>query len=103
MNKKFKVLLTNPIHSDCHQDLANVCDVVVAPNTKAETLKELIADCDGLIVRCQLPQDIFDGAKKLRAVVRHGVGLDFIPVEALSPDSRLRIGSCPGNPCKDLL
>lgn len=81
LSKKFKVLLTNPIHPDCHQELIKECDVVVAPDIRSETLKGLISDCDGLIVRCQLPQDIFDNAQKLKAVVRHGVGLDFIPVD----------------------
>lgn len=81
MSKRFKVLLTNPIHPECHEALTNECDVVVAPDVKPETLKRLIPDCDGLIVRCQLPQDIFDDAPQLKAVVRHGVGLDFIPVD----------------------
>ena len=92
MSKKFKVLLTNPIHPDYHQALAGECEVVVAPDTKPETLKGLITNCDGLIVRCLLPQDIFEGAKQLKAVVRHGVGLDFIPVKERS---RLQIYPVP--------
>jgi D-3-phosphoglycerate dehydrogenase len=72
------------------------CDVVVAPDIKSETLKGLISDCDGLIVRCQLPQDIFDGAKKLKAVVRHGVGLDFIPVDAATK-KRIPVANLPGS------
>lgn len=72
------------------------CDVVVAPDIKSETLKSLISDCDGLIVRCQLPQDIFDGAKQLKAVVRHGVGLDFIPVDAATK-KRIPVANLPGS------
>lgn len=96
MSKKFKVLLTSPIHPDCHLALANECDVVVAPDTKPETLKGLISDCDGLIVRCQLPQDIFDGARQLKAVVRHGVGLDFIPVDAATKKG-IPVANLPGS------
>jgi D-3-phosphoglycerate dehydrogenase len=72
------------------------CDVVVAPDIKSETLKSLISDCDGLIVRCQLPQDIFDGAKQLKAVVRHGVGLDFIPVD-VATKKRIPVANLPGS------
>lgn len=96
MSKKFKVLLTNPIHPECNQALMEECDVVVAPDIKSETLKSLISDCDGLIVRCQLPQDIFDGAKQLKAVVRHGVGLDFIPVDAATK-KRIPVANLPGS------
>lgn len=96
MSKKFKVLLTNPIHPDCHLTLANECDVVVAPDTNPETLKGLISDCDGLIVRCQLPQDIFDVARQLKAVVRHGVGLDFIPVDAATKKG-IPVANLPGS------
>ena len=96
MSKKFKVLLTNPIHPEFNQTLMEECDVVVAPDIKPETLKGLISDCDGLIVRCQLPQDIFDEAKQLKAVVRHGVGLDFIPVDAAT-QKRIPVANLPGS------
>ncbi|OWS71332.1 hydroxyacid dehydrogenase [Polynucleobacter aenigmaticus] len=96
MNKRFKVLLTNPIYPEFHQMLSEDCDVIVAPDTKPETLKGLISDCDGLIVRCQLPQDIFDGAHQLKAVVRHGVGLDFIPVD-VATQKGIPIANLPGS------
>lgn len=96
MNNRFKVLLTNPIHPDCHQVLAKECDVVVAPDIKPETLKSLIPGCDGLIVRCQLPQDIFNEASQLKAVVRHGVGLDFIPVDAATKKG-IPVANLPGS------
>ena len=96
MSKRFKVLLTNPIYPDCHQALIKECEVVVAPDIKPETLKGLISDCDGLIVRCQLPQDIFDNAQQLKAVVRHGVGLDFIPVDAATKKG-IPVANLPGS------
>ena len=76
--------------------LSEDCDIIVAPDTKPETLKGLISDCDGLIVRCQLPQDIFDGAHRLKAVVRHGVGLDFIPVDAATQKG-IPVANLPGS------
>jgi D-3-phosphoglycerate dehydrogenase len=89
-------LLTNPIHPLYHEELAKECDVVVAPDTKPETLKSLISDCDGLMVRCQLPQDIFEEAPLMKAVVRHGVGLDFIPVDAATKRG-IPVANLPGS------
>ena len=96
MSKIFKVLLTNPIHPECQQALMRECDVVLAPDIKPETLKGLISDCDGLIVRCQLPQDIFADALQLKAVVRHGVGLDFIPVDTATQKG-IPVANLPGS------
>lgn len=96
MSKRFKVLLTNPIHPLYHEELAKECDVIVAPDTKPETLKALISDCDGLMVRCQLPQDIFEEAPLMKAVVRHGVGLDFIPVDAATKKG-IPVANLPGS------
>lgn len=96
MNKRFKVLLTNSIHPSYHEELLKECDVIVAPDTKPETLKNLILDCDGLIVRCQLPSDMFENSPNLKAVVRHGVGLDFIPVEAATKKG-IPVANLPGS------
>lgn len=78
---KPRVLLTNPIHPEAMPTLQAEAEVVVAPDTGPDTLRRLAARADGLIVRAQLPADIFDHAPSLRAVVRHGVGLDMIPMD----------------------
>ncbi|MEY3865879.1 MAG: hypothetical protein RL234_1370, partial [Pseudomonadota bacterium] len=96
MSKRFKVLLTNPIHPLYHEELSKECDVIVSPDIKPDTLKGLISGCDGLIVRCQLPDDIFDNAAHLKAVVRHGVGLDFIPVAAATKKG-IPVANLPGS------
>ena len=88
--------MTNSIFPASQRKLEEFCDVVIAPDTKAETLKMLIKDCDGLIVRCQLPDDIFEGADNLKAVVRHGVGLDFIPVIAAT-GKKIPVANLPGS------
>lgn len=79
---RFRVLATTPLHPDAEALLRAECDYAAAPDIKPETLKREAANADALIVRIKLPDDIFDGATRLRACIRHGVGLDFIPVEA---------------------
>lgn len=80
--KRPTVLLTNAIHADGMAILEPVADVVVAEDTAAETLRAAARDVDGIIVRAQLPDDIVDHGQRLKGIVRHGVGLDFIPVAA---------------------
>nr|WP_205600954.1 NAD(P)-dependent oxidoreductase [Halomonas socia] len=76
------ILLTNPLHEDAEALLAPYATLVTAPDTQPETLRSLVADAHGIVVRAQLPEDIMDHAPHLKGIVRHGVGLDFIPVEA---------------------
>jgi D-3-phosphoglycerate dehydrogenase len=76
------VLLTNPIHAQAQQTLAAFADVVVAPDNQPSTLRKLVTACDALMVRCHLPSDIFEAAPRLKYVIRHGVGLDMVPVQA---------------------
>lgn len=80
------VLLTDPIVPEAHARLTADVDVELLPpglvgSESDEALRERIAQVDGLIVRRQLPDDLFDRRHHLRAVVRHGVGVDFIPVD----------------------
>ncbi len=96
MNAKPKVLLTNPIHPSLAPVLARHCEVVLAPDAGAATLTGLVGDADALVVRAQLPPTLFDHAPKLRAVVRHGVGLDMIPVEAATAKG-IPVANLPGS------
>jgi D-3-phosphoglycerate dehydrogenase / 2-oxoglutarate reductase len=82
MSTKPIVLLTNPIHPDGAAILSPHALLLTAPDTKAETLRSHVTDVAGIIVRAKLPNDIVDHAPKLKGIVRHGVGLDFIPVKA---------------------
>ncbi len=90
------VLLTDVIHPAMRSVLDEACDVVAAPDASAVTLRSLIRGADGLIVRNKLPDDIFDDAPRLRAVVRHGVGLDLIPVAAATARS-IPVANLPGS------
>ncbi|WP_084166394.1 NAD(P)-dependent oxidoreductase [Stutzerimonas azotifigens] len=74
------VLLTNAIHEEAEALLAPHAKLVTAPDTQPNTLRALVGNAHGIVVRAQLPEDILDYAPLLKGIVRHGVGLDFIPV-----------------------
>jgi D-3-phosphoglycerate dehydrogenase len=96
LSAKPRVVLTNPIHPQLLPVLEQQCEVVLAPDTRPETLARLVADAEGLVVRAQLAPTVFDHAPKLRAVVRHGVGLDMIPVEAATARG-IPVANLPGS------
>ena len=96
MSAKPIVVLTNPIHPQLMPSLEKQCEVVLAPDTKPETLARLMPEAEGLVVRAQLAPSLFDHAPKLRAVVRHGVGLDMIPVDAATARG-IPVANLPGS------
>lgn len=90
-----KVLLTNPIHPEHQARLAQTVDVVVAPDVKPQTIARLISGCHGLMVRGHLADDVFEYAPNLKYVVRHGVGLDMIPMRAAA-EKGIVVANLPG-------
>lgn len=90
-----KVLLTNTIGREGVDILQSMADVVVAPDVKAQTLLDCARDADAILVRANLPPNIFDVTTRLRGVVRYAVGLDMIPVEAATAKA-IPVANMPG-------
>ena len=66
-----KVLLTNPIGREGVEMLQPIADIVVAPDNRAETLLDCARDADAILVRANLPPNIFEVTTRLRGVVRY--------------------------------
>ena len=62
--------------------LETLGDCRVASNYDADTLAEEGVDADIIIVRAPLPEALFARQTRLKAAIRHGTGLDMIPMEA---------------------
>src|SRR6201989_1516937 len=90
------VLLTNPMHPDGEAILSPHVRLVTAPDARPDTLRKWAANADGIIVRAKLPDDIVDHAPRLKGIVRHGVGLDFIPVAAATARG-IAVANLPGS------
>ena len=76
------VLLTNPIDPAGMALLGPHVEVRTASAIDHDTLRREAADADVIIVRAFLPPDLIAHAPRLSGCVRHGVGVDLIPVEA---------------------
>lgn len=75
------VYSTHHLHPEAAELLAKT-DLRIASALDAETLTRESRDADVIIVRAPLPPEIFSGQHHIRAAIRHGAGLDMIPVEA---------------------
>ncbi|MET2830195.1 hydroxyacid dehydrogenase [Mesorhizobium shangrilense] len=77
-----RILSTHPLHPHASAMLAGAGQLVIASALDAGTLTSEAKDADIVIVRAHLPPQLFESAWKLRAAIRHGAGLDMIPMEA---------------------
>ncbi|MEP9353478.1 hydroxyacid dehydrogenase [Xanthobacter sp. KR7-65] len=90
------VFTTNALHADGAALLEPHAELVVGPDTSDDTLRRLTRSADAVIVRAKLPDDVFEGAERVKGVVRHGVGLDFIPVVAATAHG-IPVANLPGS------
>jgi D-3-phosphoglycerate dehydrogenase len=75
--------------------LGHAATLKVATALDAATLAREGHPCDIVIVRAPLPPALFEQATRLRAAIRHGAGLDMIPIEAATQAGVL-VANVPG-------
>ena len=76
------VLCTAPMDPAGCSLLEPVADIVAPGDPGPESLARLLPQADYLVVRTFLPPDLLDRDHQLRAIVRHGAGLDMIPMRS---------------------
>ena len=95
---KPKILLTDDeVHLEgVMPDLSAEADVIRSENNREETLKKAAEDVDIVIVSCftKISAGFLDNAKKLKAVIKYGVGVDNIDLSAATRNGILVV-NCP--------
>jgi D-3-phosphoglycerate dehydrogenase len=95
---KPKVLRTNTeveIGKKALNDLRKVADVVTSSSNNEETLTREAEDVDLIIVsHARITARIIESARKLKGIVKHGVGVDNIDLEAATKNGILVV-NCP--------
>ncbi|WP_171054168.1 NAD(P)-dependent oxidoreductase [Arenibacterium halophilum] len=89
------ILLTDPIDPTEARRLEAVAQVRLLGAEGVGPLAEEMSMADIVIVRRKIPAEDVVGANRLRALIRHGVGLDFIPVETASANG-IAVTNTPG-------
>lgn len=78
------VLLTDPIDAGALVPLEGVASIVQLGEPGWEDIVRSVRRATIVVVRRQIPEEALADARHLRALIRNGVGLDFIPVDAAS-------------------
>lgn len=89
------ILSTNVLHPQVAARLATLGNLRFASAYDPDTLLREGLDADLIIVRAPLPPALFERAPRLRAAIRHGAGLDMIPMDAATKAGVL-VANTPG-------
>jgi len=89
------VLSTHRLHPRAAQMIEAVASFKVAVSLVPADLVAGGPHRDILIVRAPLPPELFASASRLRAAIRHGAGVDMIPLEAATAAGVL-VANVPG-------
>lgn len=89
------VLSTHALHPEANRIIGAEADLEVATSLAPDQLSDAARDADVIIVRAPLPAELFSRATRLRAAIRHGAGVDMIPLEAASAAGVL-VANTPG-------
>jgi D-3-phosphoglycerate dehydrogenase len=86
---------THALHPRAAKLLDGAAELRIASALDGTTLVKESRDVDAVIVRAVLPPEMFAGTHSIRAAIRHGAGLDMIPVEAATAAGVL-VANLPG-------
>ena len=75
------VLATHPIHAEAMSMIRSVAELRILSTASEAGLLREVSEADALLVRMPISADAIRAGKRLRVVARHGVGLDYIPVD----------------------
>ena len=89
------IFSTHALHPDVTARLMAAANYRVASAPTAAAIMAEGLDADVVIVRAPIPPEYFAAAPNLRAAVRHGAGLDMIPMQAAT-DAGVLVTNVPG-------
>jgi hypothetical protein len=89
------VVLTNPIDAAMQAELERHARVLLLTEPSADAIRAAVAQADAVIVRAPLPDDVFTHGPYLVGAVRHGAGVDMIPVDAATA-AGVAVANVPG-------
>jgi D-3-phosphoglycerate dehydrogenase len=89
------VLSTHPLHPDASARLTEHAELRIAPSLMPAELIGAAMDADVVIVRAPLPPALFASAPHLRAAIRHGAGVDMIPLPEAT-EAGVLVANLPG-------
>ena len=95
MPERTRIVSTHVLHPRAQSMLDGAGDLVVATALDTDTLVRECRDADVVIVRAPMPPELFAAQRRLKMTVRHGAGLDWIPMEAAT-EAGVLVANVPG-------
>lgn len=95
-----KVLVTDPLSELGLNILKEAAEVIYEPGMSPDKIKEVIGDCDGMLVRSgtTVTEDILNSTtSKMKIIGRAGVGVDNINVDIATKKGIIVVNSPDGN------
>ena len=89
------IFSTHVLHPRATAMLEKLGNYRIASNYDPDTLLAEGVDAEIIIVRAPLPAALFERQTRLRAAIRHGAGLDMIPMEAAT-EAGVLVANTPG-------
>jgi D-3-phosphoglycerate dehydrogenase len=89
------IFLTNPIHPLVHAEMETFARVSVAKSTRDEDLIAGAREASIVVVRTPIPAALYDQAPNLLGVIRHGAGVDMIPIPEAT-ERGIAVANAPG-------
>ena len=97
----YRVLITDGLHKSGMQILeaAEGIEVVIKGDLTPEQVRDEMQNCDGIIIRSKtkLTPELLQGQKRLKVIVRAGVGVDNINMDAATASGILVMNTPTGN------
>ncbi|MGE0282660.1 MAG: hydroxyacid dehydrogenase [Rhizobiaceae bacterium] len=89
------VFSTHKLHPRAEAIITEAAELRVASALDDATLIDEGRDASVVIVRAPIPAALFDAASKLKIAIRHGAGIDMIPMEAATK-AGVMVANVPG-------
>ena len=89
------IFLTNSIHPQVQAELETFAHVLVASSTRDEDLLAGAREASIVVVRSPIPAALFAQSPHLLGVIRHGAGVDMIPLQAAT-EHDVAVANAPG-------
>jgi D-3-phosphoglycerate dehydrogenase len=88
-------MLVDPIDPSGVDLLRKSAEVVLCRESSMDGIRRDARDADAIITRSRLPDDFFEHAKNIKAVMIHGTGLDLVPLKAAT-ERGIPVANIPG-------
>lgn len=97
----YRILISDPLSESGIQRLSQIPEFDVEVNTSLtpEELREVIKECDALIIRSstKVTKDIIEAGDRLKVIARAGIGLDNVDIEAATKKGIVVMNTPEGN------